>query len=205
MTLEEQIAELQAKLAAEQKKVADQNRYITSLEAKAASQGSGKQGELSEGTKKMIYSLVKEKEIDKASAVIIADYGQEVFTIMYKEFEDFLNANMSVEDTTQSYIVDAFSFVYGKAFRNKSHPIHTLVGKGKDSTPTVTPTNPAVVGSNADEIQRLQRQVAGGQPGITPKDGGAPGAIPNQQRLMKDTKDSFSVLKDKLSGGNRFS
>ena len=76
MTLEEQIAQLQKDLAAEKKKTADQNRYITSLEAKLASQPSGKDGELTEGTKKMIYSLVKEKELKAATSLIIADYGQ---------------------------------------------------------------------------------------------------------------------------------
>lgn len=189
-----------------EKMVGDQNSYITKLETQLKEQkATGTSGKLAgdDITQAYIRKKMREEVISKATAVIVASVGQEIFDAVKADYEAFLEKNMTPANTTEDYAVDAFNLVYGRCFAKKDHPVHQV---GKGANPGATPA-PQAAGTNGQQVAAVQQVIAGQPPVMTGSDVNAGQGIPGVQgEKVKSTKDAFSRFKDRIksNGGNKF-
>jgi hypothetical protein len=201
--LEKMLKDLQEQVGTFKKQVSDQNSYITRLEAQAKTVTATPQQPSGIPSDQIVQKYLKEKmredTLVKAKKVIIEETSTEVFNIMEKDFLEFLNKNMKDADVKVEYMVDAFSLIMGRALRIKDHPIQKLLGKSE--TPKATP-----VQTNEQAVQSVQGTIKQQPPVLSPRDSIAPTATPDGSIGVKNTKDAYKALKEKLNGfgGNRF-
>lgn len=213
MTLEEaqaKLAELTEKLSESEKaskqlaeNVSKQNSYITKLETEV---NKAKQNRTTPSDAKgfdptlvaYLEKNIKRDATEDATKQIIAEVGEEVYATVEKEFTEFLTRNLTKENATTAYVIDAFSLVMGRALRNKDHAINKI-GKGSD-TPPATPSQQ----SNSNAVKAVQDVVANYQtpPVMTAKDSNAAigSQVPGSDQAIKNTKESFKSLREKLAG-----
>lgn len=194
---------LEKELVSERKKVADQNSYITKLEAGRAQVSNAPQQPsvqaVDPAVQQYIERKMKDDTIAEATVEIQRSFKKEEFDAVFPDLLAFLKVNMKKSNTTVPFIIDAFDLLYARALKNKDHAIQKI---GKNGTPTATPspqTNAAVIGS----VQ--QQTLKNTPPTISPKDG-TPSGLPDPSTSVKSTKDAFSALKSKFNGagGNKF-
>jgi len=200
---EKQLESLKEDLKKREKQVADQNSYITKLEASRA-QVSNAQPQASvpavdPAVQQYIERKMKDDTIAEASVEIQKNFKKEEFDAVFPDLLVFLKANMKKASTTVPFVVDAFDLLYARALKNKEHAIHKI---GKSGTPTETP----VAQTNGKVVSSVQEQTLKNTPPIiSPKDG-TPSSVPETGQQVKNTKDAFSALKSKFNGagGNKF-
>lgn len=201
MTLEEakaKIAELEAEVNKLQGQVKNQNSYITKLEAQAKgapNNPGGNSNGLDSVTQRYLEKNMMRDTIEEAKQNIVKQVGSEVYNAIEPDLNEWLKANMKIQNCTVEFVEDSFNLIYGRCFRNKDHKVHEALGKGSTpqvATPTptpqtpVTPTNPAVLNQ---------------PPVINSKDGFP--STPPQPQANKSKKDIFSDFSKKLAtGGN---
>lgn len=213
MTPEEQkvFDEMKTQLAQANENIRKQNQYITKLEgqrgqaapttaAPEAPKANAPQGQ-KDVYQRFIEEQMREKALDKAIAHIKAHVSEEEYKAVEKDFLEFLNQNMRIENTTQEFIVDAFNLVMGRARMLKDHAINQI---GKGSTPAATPTPP----TNGATIAAVQSVIANQPPVMSDKDKSAASgtSLPNVPQGIKNTKDAFANLRQTFAGagGNKY-
>lgn len=184
----------------------NQNSYITQLETqlkelKAADKG-GAAVTGNDITQEYIRKKMCEDAVAKAIPVIIGEVGQEIYEAVRPDFEKFLSEKLKPENANEAYIVDAFHLVYGRCFAKKDHPVHQV---GKGANPGATPA--PQVGTNGQQVAAVQNIIAGQPQVMSGADTSAGQGLPGVQgTTVKNTKDAFARLKDRMTngGGNRF-
>lgn len=199
MTLEEakaKIAELEAENAKLQAQVKNQNSYITKLEAQAKvapNTTGGSSSSLDPVTQKYLEKNMIKDTIAEARENIVKQVGLEIYNAIEPDLNEWLKANMKIQNCTVEFVEDSFNLIYGRCFRNKEHKIHEVIGKDSNPqpvtpTPTpqtpVTPTNPTVLN----------------QPPVINNRDGFPSTPPTPQ-ATKTKKDIFSDFGRKLAAG----
>lgn len=203
--LEKQLDALKKDLEKREKQVADQNSYITKLEAGRAQVSNAPQPQQSAPAidptvQQYLERKMRDDTIAEATVEIRKSFKQEEFDAVFPDLLAFLKVNMKKSNTTSGFVIDAFDLLYARALKNKDHAIHKI---GKSGTPTETPT----AQTNAQVIGQVQQQTLKNTPPIiSPKDG-SPSGVPDTSTSVKNTKDAFSALKNKFNGagGNKFS
>ena len=191
-----------------EKMVKDQNSYITKLETqlketKAAS-NSGAAPVGNDITQEYIRKKMKEEVIEKATATIISSVGKEIYEAVKPDFDSFLEKNLKLDNTTESYVIDAFNLVYGRCFAKKDHPVHQVGKAAANPGSTPSPTN---IGTNGQQVAAVQNVISGQPPVMSGSDASAGQGLPGVQGTpVKNTRDAFARLKDRIAGngGNRF-
>lgn len=212
MTPEEQKAfdDLKAQLDQANENIKKQNQYITKLEgqrggaaptpAPEAPKATAQQGH-KDVYQRFIEDQMREKALDKAIAYIKSHVSEEEYKAIEPDFLAFIQQNMTVQNTTQEFIVDAFNLVMGRARMVKDHAINQI---GKGSTPAATPTPP----TNGATIAAVQSVIANQPPVMSDKDkSAATGAqLPNVPQGVRSTKDAFANLRKTFAGagGNKY-
>lgn len=199
--LEKQFETLKEELKKREKQIADQNSYITKLEAGRAQVSNATQQPSGSAVDPTVQKYIERKmridTIEEAVSEIKRSYSASEFEAVYPDLIAFLDKNMRKENTTVNFVVDAFDLMYGRAARNKEHALHKI---GKAGAPTSTPeTNSNVVATaNEQAIKALA-------PTISPQDGTS-GTLPDTGSQVKDTKDAFASLKSRFNtaGRNKF-
>lgn len=199
------------------KMIADQNSYITKLENvnKGAAQ-QGAQPAPSQATSTGVDKITQNYILQKMKADVIIDatgkikqaISEPMFEAVKDDWIKFLDANMSVEKTTVEFAVDAFNLILGRCLSIKDHAVNQL---GKAQPPAGTPNagvqSPTNAGTNAAGVQGVNDILRNQPPTMGAGDVGAQSGMPNvPPTQIKNTKDAFSSLKNKLSGngGNKF-
>jgi hypothetical protein len=199
--LEAKFETLKKELEKREKQVADQNSYITKLEASRAQVSNAQPQPSAQAVDPTVQKYIERKmridTIEEAVLEIKRFYPIKEFEAVYPDLIAFLDKNMRKENTTVNFVVDAFDLMYGRAVKNKDHALHQV---GKAGAPTSTPeTNSSVVATaNEQAIKALA-------PTISPQDGTS-GTLPDNGLQVKDTKDAFAALKTKFNnvGRNKF-
>lgn len=183
------------------KNQAEQNSYITKLEAQRNQQPQAKPAAnpQTQGIDSVYASFIEDQmrktRLEEAVTHIKAHISAEEYAAIEEDFIAFLNANMTAKNCTKDFIIDAFNLVYGRA---KLLPDHKLnkVGKGS-TTPTPTPN------TNAATVAAVQSVIASQPPVMTGKDqsaaSGTPQPVPPEG--VKSTKDAFANLRNTFMGG----
>jgi hypothetical protein len=200
--LEKQLDLLKKDLDKREKQVADQNSYITKLEASRA-QVSNAQPQPSApavdpAVQQYIERKMKDDTIADAAVEIKKSFSKEEFDAVFPDLLAFLKANMKKSSTTVPFIIDAFDLLYARALKNKEHAIHKI---GKSGTPTETPDV-----SNGKKLEAVQQQALKSKPPIISANDGTVSGLPESSSQVKTTKDAFASLKSKFNnnGGNKF-
>lgn len=201
MTLEEaqaKIKELEVEINKLQGQVKNQNSYITKLEAQvkgAPNNPGGNSNGLDSVTQRYLEKNMMRDTIEEAKQNIIKQVGNEVYNAVEPDLNEWLKANMKIQNCTVEFVEDSFNLIYGRCFRNKDHKVHEALGKGTTpqvATPTTTPQT---------NVQATNPTVLNQPPVINNKDG-FPSTPPTPQG-NKSKKDIFSDFSRKLaSGGN---
>lgn len=201
--LEKQLDALKKDLDKREKQVADQNSYITKLEAGRAQVSNAPQQASAPAVDPAVQQYIERKMRDDtiadATVEIQKNFRKEEFDVVFPDLLAFLKLNMKKSNTTPAFVIDAFDLLYARALKNKDHAIHKI---GKNGTPTETPT----AQTNASVIGSVQQQTLKNTPPIiSPKDG-TPSGLPETSTSVKSTKDAFSALKTRFNGagGNKF-
>lgn len=200
---EKQLEALKEDLKKREKQIADQNSYITKLEASRAQVSNAPSQANVPAVDPTVQKYIERKmridTIEEAVVLIKQAFSQEEFDAVYPDLIAFLDKNMKRESTTVQFVVDAFDLMYGRAVKNKEHALSKLLGKA--GTPTGTPVkdNSSVV---AAANEQAMKSLA---PTIAPQDG-VGGNVPDSPVQYKDTKDAFQALRGKFNqaGRNKF-
>ena len=211
MTPEEQkvFDEMKKQLEQANENIKKQNQYITKLEGQrgqaAPTAAPETKADAPQGQKdvyqRFIEDQMREKALEKAIAYIKANVTEEEYKAVEPDFKAFLDKNMTIQNTTQEFIVDAYNLVVGRARMIKDHAINQI---GKGSTPAATPTPP----TNGATIATVQSVIANQPPVMSDKDKSAASGtpLPNAQQGIKSTKDAFANLRNTFAGagGNKY-
>jgi hypothetical protein len=211
MTLEEaqqKLAELQevqkaneATIAQLNTNIANQNSYITKLEAKAkgAPQAANAPSQFDPAFQAYLEKNMKRDALEEAKAKIKLSISDPMYAAVEPDFLEFLDRNLKKENCTVEYIVDAFSLVMGRALQNKDHAINKL--QKQDPKP-----EPAAPATNSQVVQTVQQQILQTPPTMSNRDTGAASGMPATGTATANTRDAFKALKSKFSsmGGGRF-
>lgn len=199
---EKQLESLKEDLKKREKQVADQNSYITKLEASRA-QVSNAQPQASApavdpAVQQYIERKMRDDTIAEATVEIQKNFKKEEFDAVFPDLLIFLKANMKKASTTVPFVVDAFDLLYARALKNKEHAIHKI---GKAATQSDTP-----VASNGKTISAVQEQALKNSPPVISTNDGTVSGLPESSSQVKNTKDAFSALKSRFNnqGGNKF-
>jgi hypothetical protein len=200
--LEKQLESLKKDLEKREKQVADQNSYITKLEASRA-QVSNAQPQASVQTvdpavQQYIERKMKDDTIADATVEILKSFKKEEFDVVFPDLLAFLKVNMKKSNTTTAFVVDAFDLLYARALKNKEHAIHKI---GKVTPPSETP-----VKTNGESIKAVQEKAIKNKPPVISTNDGTVSGLPESSSQVKTTKDAFSALKSRFNnqGGNKF-
>ncbi len=216
MTREEQLEkELEEERAKNQKlegNIREQNSYITKLEGKISRGDTAPQQPANAQTtqaldptlQKYLENTMREDIISKAIIQIKSEVTEEEYLAIESDFKDFLNRNMTKANVSIEYVTDAFSLIYGRARRDKNHPINAIGAKG--TTPNTTAAT-VDIGSNHAGIDAVNRAISQKPPIMTGADSNASANPPDAPNTVTSTRDAFKSLKDKFGqlGANRFS
>lgn len=186
------------------KMVSDQNSYITKLENQLKNQAPAPSGAPTDAiTQEYIRKKMREDVLEKATHAIIEAVGADIYQAVKPDFDAFLAKNMTLDKTTEEYVIDAFNLVYGRCFAKKDHPVHQV---GKTVNPNGTPA-PTVTDTNGKQVAQVQNIIAGQPQVMSGSDSSAAQGLPGVQGTqVKNTKDAFARLKERVAnnGGNRF-
>jgi hypothetical protein len=203
MTLEEMQAEIE-RLTQENQKLTEnqknQNSYITKLEAAAKQEPTKVQVPvMDKQLTEYLQRNMRRDAMEEGMKVISQSVPKEIVDCLKPELDEFVQANMTIDKTKPSYIVDAFQLLYGKAMTNSAHKIHTIGQAGKETPPAAPPPAPQEV--LADKLRQTI------PPGMTPDDKNAGQTPPASQAKIANTRDAMSAFKQKIqtAGQNRFS
>lgn len=180
-----------------EKNISEQNSYITKLEADRKATPQVKQ-ELDPQVKSYLQRKMREDTIAEALTNLRSQFEPGVIGVMQEDLTKFLDATMKPENTTVSYVKEAFYLCYGKALSNREHEIHKL---------KTTPAPEAVVQEAVQQPTAEQRikniKVFNPNPTMTESDQGSmpldivPGSSGEQPR---DTKQALESFRQKLRG-----
>jgi hypothetical protein len=200
--LEKQLDALKKDLEKREKQVADQNSYITKLEAGRAQVSNAQQQPSAPAVDPAVQQYIERKMRDdtiaEATVEIQKGFKKEEFEVVFPDLLAFLKLNMKKANTTVGFVVDAFDLLYARALKNKEHAIHKI---GKAAAPSDTP-----IKTNGQSIQAVQDKAFTNKPPIISTNDGTVSGIPESPSQVKNTKDAFSALKSKFNnqGSNKF-
>jgi len=200
--LEKQLDALKKDLEKREKQVADQNSYITKLEASRAqvsnAQPQPSAAAVDPAVQQYIERKMRDDTIAEATVEIQRNFSKEEFDAVFPDLLAFLKINMKKASTTVPFVVDAFDLLYARALKNKEHAIHKI---GKSGTPTETPAT-----SNGKVLDAVQQQALKNTPPIISANDGTVSGLPESSSQVKSTKDAFASLKSRFNnnGGNKF-
>jgi hypothetical protein len=180
-----------------EKNVSEQNSYITKLEADRKAAPVANQ-QLDPQVKSYLQRKMREDTIAEALNYLKTQFEPGVLGVMNEDLMKFLDATMKPENTTVSYVKEAFYLCYGKSLANKEHAIHKL--KSEPAPQSVV--KEAVQQPTAEE--RLKNlQVFNPNPTMTSSDQGTfpVDQLPGSNGVApKDTQDALRSFKQKLRG-----
>lgn len=198
-----QLESLKEELKKREKQVADQNSYITKLEASRSQVGTAQPQQSASAVDPTVQKYIERKmridTIEEAVLVIKKSFSAEEFDAVYPDLMAFLDRNMKRENTTVQFVIDAFDLMYGRAVKNKEHAIHKV---GKAGTPTGTPQE----NNNGNVIAAAKEQaIKALAPTISSQDGTS-GTMPDTSVQINTTRDAFKALQNKFNqaGSNKF-
>lgn len=185
-----------------QKVISDQNSYATKLENQVKelknTQPTNSANPNDDITRKYLEQNMRKDIINQALTIIKATYGEQLVEACLPDYNDFLEKNMTLKNTTVEYATDAFNLVYGRCFAKKDHPVHNI---GKATSPSGTPT-PQQAGTNSAAVQQVASIIQGQPPVMNNNDASAGQGLPGTQGVpIKNTRDAFSIFKDKMRQG----
>lgn len=186
-----------------QKVINDQNGYVTKLEAqikelKTAQEQKPAATTTDDITKKYLEQNMRKDIINQALTTIKTIFDEKIVEACMPDYNDFLDKNMKLNNTTVEYAVDAFNLVYGRCYAKKDHPVHNV---GKATTPSGTPT-PQTAGNNSANVQQVASMIQGQPQVMNGNDPSAMQGIPGGQGTqVKNTRDAFNIFRDKISKG----
>lgn len=186
-----------------QKVISDQNSYVTKLESqikelKTTQEQKPAASTTDDITRKYLEQNMRKDIISQALAIIKNTFDEKQVEACMPDYNDFLDKNMKLNNTTVEYAVDAFNLVFGRCIAKKDHPVHNV---GKATTPSGTPT-PQQAGNNSTSVQQVASIIQGQPQVMTGNDPSAITGIPGGQEVkIKNTREAFSALRDKINKG----
>lgn len=204
MTIDEALAKVtdQEVRAFLQKVINDQNSYATKLETQVKelknTQATNPANTNDDITRKYLEQNMRKDIINQALTIIKATYGEQLVEACLPDYNDFLDKNMTLKNTTVEYATDAFNLVYGRCFAKKDHPVHNI---GKATSPSGTPS-PQQAGTNSAAVQQVASMIQGQPQVMNQHDTSAGTGVPGTQGIqVKNTRDAFNRFKDKIIQG----
>lgn len=224
MDYEKEVARLTAELELEKTKAAqvatleknqrEQNAYITKLEtdlreAKAAQSAQAEEDKqkskvrnamLDPSLTQYFERKMREDTIADAMKILINSAGEDTVNLLKPELDEFLSKTMTTSDKVrESYIVDCFHLIYGKALTNKNHAIHKMSQAPKSATPAPNPAPNPFDRRQAPE----PKFVPAPPPQMTPRDQNYSTAPPDVENKPKSTKEAMARFKQQIQNGSR--
>lgn len=212
--MQQELEEARASVAQLEANQKSQNSYITKLESKVKE----KTASYSSMDKDLALYIQRKRKEDVTNDALVAirdAVPDEIVNLLLPELNRFLDKTMTIERTKESYVIDSFYLLYGKAMGNKDHAIHEIgkpaVTENPPASPPVEPQAPARQAtpnsSQALKDKLKERMGPVVAPTMTPSDDNFMTAPPVQPAPITDTKSAISAWRAKLAAAsqNRFS